>query len=127
LSISTKPAIFFFLGELTIAADDGGAGDGGAPTVLVDTDHAWRASKTEQTDWTTVAFDDSSWVAASEIANNGDPPWGAVFGASTAKWIWSAPVPASTGDKPNLETAFVRRTFYFDVSGTTIGPAPVCP
>jgi hypothetical protein len=53
--------------------------------------------------------------------------WGGGFGTSAAKWIWSAPIPANTTDKPNLETAYVRRTFYFSLDGGSISSTPVCP
>jgi hypothetical protein len=108
------------LGELTVDGD-------AAPAVLVDTDHTWRVASTEQTGWTSLGFDDSAWTAAAEIAANGDPPWGSVFGASAAKWIWSAPIPVNVADKPNVETTYARRTFYFGVDGKTLADTPSCP
>jgi len=114
------------IGELTVDADGGVA-------PLVVTNASWRSAKTVPdvdaggSNWTAVDFDDSEWSAATEIASNGDGPWGAVFGTSAAKWIWSATVPADTADKPNLETAYARRTFYFSLDGATIGAAPACP
>jgi hypothetical protein len=50
-----------------------------------------------------------------------------VLGSSAAKWIWSAPVPADTANKPNVETAYARRTFYFSLDGASITSAPACP
>jgi len=114
------------IGELTVDADGGVA-------PLVVTNASWRSAKTIPdvdaggSNWTAVDFDDSAWSAATEIASNGDGPWGAVFGTSVAKWIWSAIVPADTADKPNLETAYARRTFYFSLDGTAIGATPACP
>ncbi len=114
------------IGELTVDADGGVA-------PLVVTNASWRSAKTVPdvdaggSNWTAVDFDDSEWSAATEIASNGDGPWGAVFGTSVAKWIWSATVPVDTADKPNLETAYARRTFYFSLDGTTIGATPACP
>ena len=114
------------IGELTVNADGGVA-------PLVVTNASWRSAKTVPdvdaggSNWTAVDFDDSAWSAATEIASNGDGPWGAVFGTSAAKWIWSATVPVDTADKPNLETAYARRTFYFSLDGATIGAAPACP
>jgi hypothetical protein len=114
------------IGELTVDADGGVA-------PLVVTNASWRTAKTVPdvdaggSNWTAVDYDDSAWSAATEIASNGDGPWGAVFGTSVAKWIWSATVPASTADKPDLETAYARRTFYFSLDGTTIGGTPACP
>src|SRR6185369_8454242 len=99
------------IGELTVDADGGVA-------ALVVTNSAWRTSATVPdvdaggADWTALDYDDSAWSAATEIAANGDPPWGGVFGAgSAAKWIWSAPIPSDPANKPNLETAYARRTF----------------
>jgi len=114
------------IGQLTVDADGGTA-------PLVVTNNAWRTSPTAPdvdaggADWTAVDFDDSAWSAATEVASNGDPPWGAVFGTSAAKWIWSAPIPASTSAKPNLETTYARRTFYFSLDGSAITPTPACP
>jgi len=114
------------IGELTVDADGGVA-------PLVVTNASWRSAKTVPdvdaggSNWTAVDFDDSGWSAATEIASNGDAPWGAVFGTSVAKWIWSATVPVSTTDKPDREIAYARRTFYFSLDGTTIGGTPACP
>jgi hypothetical protein len=115
------------IGELTVDADGGVA-------PLVVTNDAWRTSMTVPDadagagpDWTALNYDDSAWSAATEIAANGDGPWGAVLGSSTAKWIWSAPVPADTANKPNLETAYARRTFYFSLDGASIASTPACP
>jgi hypothetical protein len=101
-------------------------GDGGNPSLLV-TDDQWKMSRTEETGWTALDFDDSAWPAATVVGNHGDPPWGALLGASPAKWIWSAPIPVDTADKPNLETAYVRRVFYFGTDGTSIASTPACP
>ncbi len=108
------------IGELTINTDD-------AQAALILTNAEWRTSKTEVTGWEGVTFDDSTWPAATEIANHGDPPWGAIMTTTGAKWIWSALVPADTGNKPNLETAYARRVFYFSTTGTTTTNAPGCP
>lgn len=108
------------IGELTILEND-------APSALILTDASWRTSKTEVTGWDGVSFDDSSWTAATEIANHGDPPWGAVMTTTGAKWIWSGPVPADTANKPNLESAYARRVFYFSTTGAGTTDAPGCP
>jgi len=108
------------IGHITIDSE-------GGRTPLVYTDASWLVAKTEQTGWTAVDFDDSTWTAAVEIASNGDPPWGTTLSTNLAKWIWSALVPASTNDKPNLETAYARREFYMAPSGTTITSGPGCP
>ena len=107
------------IGELTIDVE-------GSVEALVVTDASWRTSPSEETGWTGVEFDDSSWDQATEIANHGDSPWGALLTTTTAKWIWSAPVPASTADKPDLETAYARKAFYFGTDGT-LDSEPGCP
>jgi hypothetical protein len=108
------------IGQLTVSSGD-------TVAALVVTDSSWRVSATEEAGWTDLTFDDTSWRRASEIANEGDPPWGEVLSTSSAKWIWSDLVPTSTTDKPNLETAYARRTFYFSVDGTSIESTPACP
>jgi hypothetical protein len=109
-----------FIGEL----DD--LTDGGSKVVLV-TDETWKSSKTERSGWPATLYDDSDWDAATVVADHGAAPWGPLLGTSTAKWLWTAPVPASTADKPDLESAFFRKTFYFGVDGTTIASKPGCP
>jgi hypothetical protein len=100
--------------------------DGGSTPVIV-TDGSWRSSKIEQSGWPALLFDDSTWAPATVVGNHGDGPWGALLGTSDAKWIWSAPVPVATTDKPDAETAFFRRKFYFGTDGTTISNTPACP
>lgn len=100
--------------------------DGGAKVVLV-TDKTWRSSTIEKSGWPATLYDDSGWDQATEIANHGDPPWGALLGTSTAKWLWTAPVPAATADKPDAENAFLRKAFYFGTDGTTLTDKPGCP
>lgn len=108
------------IGHITIDTD-------GGRIPLVYTDSSWRVAATEQTGWTAVDFDDSAWTAAVEIAMNGDPPWGTTLSTNSAKWIWSAAVPVSTNDKPNIETTYARREFYVAPSGTTVTSGPACP
>lgn len=99
----------------------------GESTSIVVTDSSWKVSGEEKANWTEMTFDDSNWIAATEIANHGDSPWGALFGTSSAKWIWGAAVPVSTGDKPNEETIYARKTFYFSIDGTSTSGVPACP
>jgi hypothetical protein len=114
------------IGQLTVDSDGGVA-------PLVITDAAWRTSMSVPdvdagaASWTALDFDDSAWSMATEVGSNGDAPWGAVFGTSVAKWIWSAPIPTSTSAKPNLETTYARRTFYFGLDGSSISSTPACP
>jgi hypothetical protein len=107
--------------------------DGGSKVVIV-TDGTWKALQGPgavdagvPSGWQAVLFDDSAWPAATVIANHGDPPWGTLLGTSNAKWLWSAPVPADTSAKPNLETAYFRKTFYFAADGSTVVSTPGCP
>ena len=102
-------------------------GTSGNETELLVTDGSWRSSTTEVAGWTDLGFDDSAWPFATVIADNGAPPWGALLATPSAKWLWSAPVPSSTADKPNLETAYVRREFYFGFNGTDLSTTPGCP
>ena len=117
------------IGELTVDADGGVA-------ALVQTNKDWRTAGPSMVttdpdgggiDWRALDYDDSAWSAATEIATNGDPPWGPILGTSTAKWIWSKAVPPDTANKPDLETTYARRTFYFSLDGTTISSTPGCP
>ncbi len=108
------------LGELAAISD-------GVAMPVVVTDGAWRTSKVEEGGWTDSNFDDGAWAPATVVASHGDPPWGALLGTSTAKWIWSAPVPDAVADKPNQETAFARRAFYFTTDGAGITSTPGCP
>ncbi|MGC4092836.1 MAG: hypothetical protein QM756_34120 [Polyangiaceae bacterium] len=107
------------VGELTIDAN------GGTQSLLV-SDDKWRVASTEQTGWTQLGFDDSAWIPATEIAAMGDSPWGNVMPGSTAKWIWSGPVPADTANKPNLESTYARREFYLGLDGQTASNTPRC-
>jgi hypothetical protein len=105
--------------------------DGGSVPVIV-TDGTWRTAKgspdgTEQSGWPALLFDDGAWVPATVVANHGDAPWGALLGTSNAQWLWSAPVPADTANKPDLETAYFRKKFYFASDGTTLVTTPGCP
>jgi hypothetical protein len=100
--------------------------DAGAKVVIL-TDDTWKTSKVEASGWPALLFDDSGWANATVVGNHGDSPWGALLGTSNAKWLWSAPVPASTNDKPNLETAYFRKKFYFGTDGSTIASTPGCP
>ncbi len=48
----------------------------------VDSDAAWRASRSEAAGWRESAFDDSAWLAALVTAKLGDLPWGNVGAAA---------------------------------------------
>jgi hypothetical protein len=63
---------------------------------------------------------------ATVVGTNGDSPWGALLGTSNAKWLWTAPIPVSTADKPNLETGYFRKRFFFGFDGE-VSATPGCP
>jgi hypothetical protein len=107
------------VGHLTV---DAGAGT----SSLLVTDAAWRVASAEVTGWTDLAFDDSAWIAATEIAAMGDAPWGNVMAGSGAKWIWSAAVPVDTSAKPNIESTYARREFYLSLDGLGTTSSPSC-
>ncbi|MCE5266456.1 MAG: glycoside hydrolase family 78 protein [Planctomycetaceae bacterium] len=46
--------------------------------LVVPIDASWKVSATESPNWTTTAFDDSSWATAVRIAKMGDAPWGKI-------------------------------------------------
>ncbi|HVZ71438.1 MAG TPA: hypothetical protein VHJ20_03605 [Polyangia bacterium] len=99
--------------------------DGGSKVVII-TDATWRSSKTVASGWQGVLFDDSAWDMATVVGAHGDAPWGALLGASDAKWLWTAPIPTSTADKPDLETGYFRKRFFFGFDGE-VSATPGCP
>jgi hypothetical protein len=105
------------VGELTV---DTAAGT----QALIWSDHDWRVASTNVTGWADLDFDDSAWLFATEVALMGDPPWGNIMPGSSAKWIWSAPIPAT--DKPVFEATYARRAFYLALDGLTASSEPSC-
>jgi hypothetical protein len=99
--------------------------DGGSKVVVL-TDATWRSWKTAVSGWQGVLFDDSGWDMATVVGAHGDSPWGALLGTSSAKWLWTAPVAASTSDKPDLETGYFRKRFFFGFDGE-VSATPGCP
>lgn len=106
------------IGELTTTVAE-------AEVPLIVTNYDWLVSQTPGEDWTSLDYDDSSWIEATEIAAVGDAPWGAVLQNPDARWIWFAPIPASTTEKPNEEATYARRVFYFDSDGA-LTAEPLC-
>jgi hypothetical protein len=92
---------------------------------LIVTNSQWRVSQTPGESWTLLDYDDSAWIPATEIATVGEGPWGQVIANTDVKWIWFAPIPSSPSDKPNLETTYARRVFYFDFDGVP-SAEPLC-
>jgi hypothetical protein len=101
--------------------------DGGVRELVV-TDGTWRTSKVspEAGAWTGVDYDDSDWAFATVVANHGQGPWGTPFGTTDAKWIWSDVIPNDTANKPNLETAYARKDFYFALDAGGVTDKPTC-
>lgn len=77
--------------------------------LVVVTDDSWKHG--DGPEWTGLGFDDRGWRQAVVIASHGAPPWGAVLGASTAKWVWSGPVGGPATGKVEVETVKLRKTF----------------
>jgi hypothetical protein len=50
------------------------------PLLTGTTDKTWKTSKQEENGWKSSKLDDSAWVAAKEVANVGDGPWGSPWG-----------------------------------------------
>lgn len=99
---------------------------GTSVTPILVTNSEWVVSQSPGAEWTLLDYDASDWIPATEVAAAGDPPWGNVMGTgSEAKWIWFAPVPNSTSEKPNLEATYSRRVFYFDFEGRVVS-SPSC-
>jgi hypothetical protein len=91
---------------------------GGGEKHLV-TDATWlRSPGGLETNWFAVDFAEANWTAATAVGAHGDPPWGAILGTSTAKFLWSyhsGMVDQAT--KPDAETVWFRRSFYLDAAG----------
>ena len=99
---------------------------GGAQSVLTDT--TWKLSTTLVTDWFTVAFNDAAWVAPIDEGAHGIPPYNAVLGTSSARWIWAydASGDASTKTDPP-ESVWVRKSFYVNLAGAVTSTPNTCP
>ena len=48
----------------------------GQPEQVVTTGSSWKISATKTAEWSTLAFDDATWTAATELAVVGKGPWG---------------------------------------------------
>lgn len=104
------------LADLTVMSSSG--------TQHVLTDATWRISTSQVDQWFSIGFDDSSWPTATDEGPHGEPPWGALFGTSSAHWIWSFDSSATSASKPVDQTVWVRSDFWFDREGSvTEGPS----
>lgn len=98
-----------------------------AGPVAVVTDGSWRLETIETPLWEQSVFDDSRWRTPVLEVPHGSPPWGPVFGTSTASWLWSYDSDRPASAKPERERVFLRRTFYFDVRGNVVDEPTPCP
>lgn len=97
-------------------------------TASVVSDATWKLGKAPvQATWFDGAFIDAAWVPATEEGPHGMDPWKDVLGASSARWLWSYLSNGPAAEKPTPETVYVRKTFYFTVSGTVQPTPSVCP
>ena len=60
-------------------------------TLAISTDEQWKASDRETNGWNEIGFDDSSWVAATNLGPVGMEPWGNVRTSESrrqpARWL----------------------------------------
>jgi hypothetical protein len=91
------------------------------------TDASWRVRSSTVAGYETIAFDDSQWSQATEEVMHPGGPYGAIFGTSSAWWIWTydAAIPASM--KPIEESMAARRRFYVLRSGAFSDAPGSCP
>jgi hypothetical protein len=102
--------------------------DAGAGTQSVLSDATWKLATALATNWFTVAFDDSAWVAAIDEGAHGIAPYGGVLGTSTARWIWAYDSNVDAAQKTDPpENVWVRKSFYLNLSGTVTGAPTACP
>lgn len=90
---------------------DGGLPDGGAPNTPA---------------WFEPTFDDAAWLGAVDEGPHGMSPWGAVFGTSDARWLWSYDSSAAV-NKLAPETVYFRKVFYLDTAGNPSDTPLTCP
>lgn len=103
--------------------------DAGAGEKHVVTDDSWlRSPGGLETNWFAVDFAEANWTAATIVGSHGDPPWGAILGTSSAKFLWSYDSGAVALDaKPDAETVWFRKSFYVDPAGAPQSAAGACP
>jgi hypothetical protein len=75
------------------------------------TDSTWRVLAAPPSGWTDPSFDDNAWAPATDIGPEGEAPWGAVIGPSSAHWIWSYDPNLPGSMKVEAETIGARKTF----------------
>lgn len=87
--------------------------DAGSGVEHVVSDATWtRGPGGLETNWFAVDFAEANWLAATVQGSHGDAPYGAVLGASNAKYIWSYDSGAvDPSAKPSAETVWFRKSF----------------
>lgn len=103
--------------------------DAGSGEKHVVTDATWlRSPGGLETNWFAIDFAEANWTAPTIVGTHGDPPWGAILGTSTAKFLWSYDSGAvDQTAKPDAETVWFRKSFYVDVAGAPQASAGACP
>jgi hypothetical protein len=102
--------------------------DAGAGSQSVLSDATWRLSTVLVTDWFSVAFDDSGWVAATDEGLHGITPYNDVLGVSSAHWIWAYDASGAASAKTDPpESVWVRKSFYVNAAGTVTSTPSACP
>jgi hypothetical protein len=91
------------------------------------TDSSWRVNTATVAGFETIGFDDSTWVPAVQEVMHPGGVYGALFGVSSAWWIWlyDAAIPAAM--KPVTETMAARRVFYIHADGSIADVPGSCP
>jgi len=97
-------------------ATDGGLPDGGLPDGGAAGVPAWFAP----------GFDDTGWFAPVDQGPHGMAPWGAVFGTSSARWLWSYDS-STAATKAAADVVYFRKAFYLDLAGVARDTPPACP
>jgi hypothetical protein len=98
----------------------------GGEQILV-TDSSWLISTKQVAGWTDPDFEAVGWASAVSEGPHGIRPWGSVFDTSDAQWIWSYDSDRASASKAELETIWLRRSFYLGVDGTIEDSPEECP
>ena len=102
--------------------------DAGSGEKHVVTDETWlRSPGGLETNWFAIDFAEANWTAPTIQGTHGDPPWNAVLGTSTAKFLWSYDSGAvDQAAKPDAETVWFRKSFYLDLAGAPQSTPGAC-
>ena len=93
---SKKTDTFFLPADTKVVAVEGRIASSKPGIIASDsvllTNSSWKCSNvTANNSWVGVKFDDSSWMAATEIGRNGIAPWNTLGSIKpNASWIWSS-------------------------------------